>query len=276
MVHPGMVRYSSNLANLVNADDVAPQIREGAMIVFEPPIGKPQAGDGEFSAFDRIRARMVGFLGGFLAIAGAVLVLLTGLPGVTGVAEAGKAKFNKVLDVGDPAPDWKDLPGTDGKSHRLAEFRKAKALVVVFTCNHCPVAKQYEERLVEFAKKYEQRVQVVAISVSRNDADRLEKMKARATEAGFAFPYLRDESQQSGRAYGATVTPHFFVLDRDRKIAYMGAFDDNIFEPEKVEKHYLVDAVEAVLAGQEPRVRESLQRGCAIQYDDAKSAANED
>lgn len=210
---------------------------------------------------------------GILVLVVASLPLLAGRESANA---AGKAKFNKVLDIGDQAPDWKDLPGTDDKSHRLAEFREAEVLVVVFTCNHCPVAKQYEGRLIEFAKKYEKRVQVVGISVSQNDADRLEKMKTRAAEAGFAFPYLRDESQQTGRAYGATVTPHFFVLDRDRKVAYMGAFDDNIFEPQKVEKHYVVDAVDAVLAGKEPRVRESLQRGCAIQYDDARSSTDEE
>jgi len=204
------------------------------------------------------------------------MTLLFAMPGSGPALASAKPKFNKVLDIADPAPDWNDLPGTDGKSHSLSDFRDAQAIVIVFTCNHCPVAKQYEERLVEFAKKYERRAQVVAISVSRNDADRLEKMKSRAAEAGFKFPYLRDESQKSGRAYGATVTPHFFVLDRDRKIAYMGAFDDNIFEPEKVEKHYLVDAVEAVLAGKEPRVRESLQRGCAIPYDDARPGTDEE
>jgi len=245
------------------------------MIVFERRTAPSRRLNNEFSGVDRKQVWSAGVFAKVLATTGAI-ILLAGFLETTGVAQAGKAKFNKVLDVGDRAPDWKDLPGTDGKSHSLAEFRDATALVVVFTCNHCPVAKQYEERLVEFAKKYEKRVQVVAISISRNDADRLEKMKVRAAEAGFAFPYLRDESQQIGRAYGATVTPHFFVLDRDRKIAYMGAFDDNIFEPEKVEKHYVVDAVEAVLAGKEPRVRESLQRGCAIQYDDAKSAVDEE
>ena len=108
---------------------------------------------------------------------------------------------------------------------------------------------------------------MIAISVSRNGADRLDKMKSRASDKKFPFPYLYDESQQSGRAYGATATPHFFVLDSDRKIAYMGAFDDNIFDPEKVEKHFLVDAVDAVLAGNEPQVKETLQRGCAIDYE---------
>jgi peroxiredoxin len=180
---------------------------------------------------------------------------------------AAQSKFNKVVEIGAKAPEWSDLPSVDGKSHSLSEFRDAKAVVLVFTCNHCPVAKQYEERLIQFAKAHEKQVQVVAISVSHNAADRLDKMKSRAAEKRFPFPYLYDESQQSARAYGATVTPHFFVLDADRKIAYMGAFDDNIFEPEKVEKHYLVDAVEAVLAGNEPKVKESLQRGCAIDYE---------
>jgi peroxiredoxin len=124
----------------------------------------------------------------------------------------------------------------------------------------------YEERLMEFARKYEQKVQVVAISVSHNGADGLAKMKSRAAEKGFPFPYLYDESQKSARSYGATVTPHFFVLDHDRRIAYMGAFDDN-FNRDKVEKQYLADAVEALLAGNEPRVKESLQRGCAIEYE---------
>jgi peroxiredoxin len=178
---------------------------------------------------------------------------------------AGKAKFNNVLAIGDKAPDWENLPGVDGQAHSLKDYGEAKAVVVVFTCNHCPVAKMYEERLIEFASKFEKTVQVVAISVSRNGADGLEKMKARASEKGFPFPYLYDETQNSGRSYGATVTPHFFLLDGERKIAYMGAFDDN-FEPHKVQKNYLIDAVNSVLEEKPPRVRESLQRGCAIDY----------
>jgi peroxiredoxin len=196
----------------------------------------------------------------------AFCVVLAGIGGLPHVASAAKAKFNKVVSIGDAAPDWADLPGVDDKTHSLADYREAKVVVVVFTCNHCPVAKMYEERLMEFARKYEQKVQVVAISVSHNGADGLAKMKARAAEKGFPFPYLYDESQKSARTYGATVTPHFFVLDHDRKIAYLGAFDDN-FDRDKVEKHYLADAVEALLAGNEPRVKESLQRGCAIEYE---------
>lgn len=183
-----------------------------------------------------------------------------------GIVLAAKSKFNNVLAIGDKAPDWVDLPGVDDKPHSLDDYREAKAVVVVFTCNHCPMSKIYESRLIDLAKKYEKKVQVVAISVSRNGADGLEKMKTRAADSKLPFPYLYDETQQSAKSYGATVTPHFFLLDGERKIAYMGAFDDQL-KMEKVEKHYLIDAVDAVLGGKEPRVRESLQRGCPIEYE---------
>jgi peroxiredoxin len=196
----------------------------------------------------------------------AFCTVIAGIGGLAHVASAARAKFNKVVNIGDAAPDWADLPGVDDKTHSLADYHDAKVVVVVFTCNHCPVAKMYEERLMELAGKYEPKVQVVAISVSHNGADGLAKMKARAAEQRFPYPYLYDESQQSARRYGATVTPHFFVLGGDRRIAYMGAFDDN-FERDKVEKHYLANAVEAVLAGNEPPVKESLQRGCAVDYE---------
>jgi len=181
--------------------------------------------------------------------------------------EAAKSKFNNVLAIGDQAPEWENLPGVDGKPHSLADFHDAKAVVIVFTCNHCPVAKMHEDRLIELAKKFEKDVQVVAISVSRNAADGLDKMKIRASEKKYPFPYLYDETQKTGRNYGATATAHFFLLDGERKITYMGAFDDSTLEPGKAQKHYLVDALTAMLEGREPRVRESLQRGCAIEYE---------
>ncbi len=186
----------------------------------------------------------------------------------SGTVEAAKAKFNKVVVVGEKSPDWNELPGVDGERHGLGDYSEAKAVVVVFTCNHCPVAKMYEDRLIELSRKYGKQVQVVAICVSHVAADRLDKMKIRAKEKEFPFAYLYDESQESARRFGATVTPHFFLLDGTRKIAYMGAFDDN-FDVEKVEKHYLVDALEALLDEKEPRVKESLQRGCAIGYESA-------
>lgn len=190
-------------------------------------------------------------------------------------AEAGKSKFNRILSVGDAAPAWKDLPGTDDKRHSLAEYKDAKVLVIVFTGNHCPASKIYDERLLKLARRYaEQKVQVIAINVDRGEGDILKEMKTRAADKKYPFAYLHDASQQSARSYGATVTPHFFVLDADRKIAYMGAFDDHL-TLDKVEKTYLADAVEALLAGKTPRVRESLQRGCEIQYESSKASDDE-
>lgn len=181
-------------------------------------------------------------------------------------AGAPKGKFNKMLAIGDPAPDFKSLPGTDDKQHSLSDYKDAKLVVVTFTCNKCPVAVAYEDRLIEFTKKYSDKgVAHVAINVNDVEADRLDKMKERAEKKGFNFDYLFDESQESARAYGATVTPHLFVLDQKRQIAYMGAFDDNN-DPSKVKENYLIDAVEALLAGKKPEVAESQQRGCGINY----------
>lgn len=250
MVHPGLVRYSSKLVKLVNVG------RDLPIENYQPRF---ERGGAMFPRRGRfIRHRL---------LRAAAMFSIAVITGLAGVALAGKAKFNKVVNIGDKAPVWSDLPGVDGKTHSLADYREAKAVVVVFTCNHCPVAKQYAERLAAFAKKYDKQVQIVAISVSHHGADRLDQMKARATEKAFPYAYLYDESQQSGRSYGATATPHFFLLDGERMIAYMGAFDDNIFDPEKAEKHYLIDAADAVLAGQEPKIKESLQRGCAIEYE---------
>ena len=189
---------------------------------------------------------------------------------LTSDVNAGKAKFNKVLNIGDAAPTWSDLPGIDGKGHSLGDYAEAKAVVIIFTCNHCPVAKDYEDRFIALAKKYKaNEVQVVAISVNKFKADLPDKMRERAAAKGFPFPYLYDGSQQSGRQYGATATPHVFVLDEQRRVAYMGAFDDNRSSA-NVKKHYALDAIAALLAGNEPPVKESLQRGCGIEYESAK------
>ena len=179
-----------------------------------------------------------------------------------------KAKFNSVLKIGDAAPDWKGLPGVDGQAHDLAEYAKSPVLVLIVTCNHCPVAKSYEQRFSDFTDAYRAKgVAVVAINCNRNRADQLPAMKERATEKKFPFPYLYDDSQKFGRTYGATTTPHVFVLDRNRKVAFMGAFDDQNSHT-KGQKHFVVDAVEALLAGREPVVKESRPRGCEIAYED--------
>lgn len=194
-----------------------------------------------------------------------VLCFLTAMFAATSAADA--AKFNRKVDIGDKAPAWKDLAGTDGRSHSLVGLKKAKAVVVVFTCNHCPVAKAYEERLIELTKRFEKRgVATVAISVSLFEADDLPAMKKLAAEKKYPFAYLHDPEQKIGAAYGALCTPSVFVLDAERKIAYMGKFDDSMYE-DRVEEHFLQDAVEAVLAGRKPEVAETKPFGCPIDYD---------
>ena len=180
-----------------------------------------------------------------------------------------EAKFNAVLKLNAPAPGFGPLPAADGKSYSLQSFRDAKVLVIFFTCNHCPSARQYDHRIREFVEKYQpQGVEMIGLSVSRDANDSLERMRARHAKTPLPYSFLYDESQQTGRQYGAFVTPHFFVLNRARKVVYMGAFDDET-NPQKVTRHYLTDAVDACLRGELPRVQESLPRGCEIEFEEA-------
>lgn len=171
-----------------------------------------------------------------------------------------------VPTVGDRAPEWASLPGIDDKLHSLSDYRDAPIVVLVFTCNHCPVATAYEERLVTLQKDYQSKgVQVVAVNVNTLEADRLDPMKHRAAAKHFNFPYLFDESQKIGHDYGAKVTPHVFLLDRSRKIAYIGPVDDNL-HAEKVKTHYVRQAIDALLAGKTPKEAKVTPVGCAIRY----------
>ncbi|MCC7473838.1 MAG: thioredoxin family protein [Pirellulales bacterium] len=169
--------------------------------------------------------------------------------------------------VGDQAPAWKELEGTDGKKHSLRELAEAKAIAVIFTCNTCPVARAYEERITELTNKYKDKsVVVVAINVNKDSANSLPAMKERAEKEGFPFAYMFDPSQEIARAYGATVTPHAFLLDGKRNVAYMGAIDDSQ-NLEKVSKHSLQDAIDNVLAGEAVAVPTTKQFGCGIRYE---------
>jgi len=173
----------------------------------------------------------------------------------------------KKLAVGDAAPAWKDVVGIDDQKHSLGEHADAKAVVVVFTCNHCPVAVAYEDRIVGIAADYADKgVDVVAINVSNMESDKLPAMKERAEEKGFKFDYLYDPSQEIGREFGAATTPHAFLLDGERNVVYIGAIDDNMNE-EKATKPYLRDAIDAVLAGSKPQVDTTKPIGCGIKYE---------
>ncbi len=171
------------------------------------------------------------------------------------------------IDVGGESPEWTGLPGTDGKKHSLSDLKDAKVVVVAFTCNHCPVAVAYEDRFIAFAKEYEKKgVAFVAISVNKGESDSLPAMIERAKEKDFPFPYVYDESQKIGHDFGAEKTPHLFVLDQDRKVAYIGAFDDKM-AADKVETQYVKDAVDALLAGKKPAVDKRPAHGCGIRYE---------
>lgn len=177
-------------------------------------------------------------------------------------------EFNLVLKIGDQAPAWKDLPGVDGEKHSLADLKDKDAVVVVFTCNSCGFSNDYEDRIIAFAKKYagpDGKVAVVAINVNKIPEDSFPKMQERAKSQNFPFPYLYDETQKIARDYGANYTPEFFVLNKDRRVAYMGGMDDNS-NAQLVQKKYLEPAVEAVLTGSSPSVTETPARGCRIRY----------
>lgn len=139
-------------------------------------------------------------------------------------------------------------------------------VVVAITCNKCPVAVAVEDRLVEFVKKHGEKVDLVAINVNTHPSDSLEKMTERSSQKGFNFPYVIDETQSIARQLGARVTPEFFVLDKARKIVYTGALDDNAMKPAAVTKHYLEDAVIAVLSDKAPQVAETKAEGCGVGY----------
>lgn len=191
-------------------------------------------------------------------------ILSTGLACLLVASVAGAADLNK-LKIGDSAPNFENLESTDGKKVSLDDF-KQDALVIAITCNHCPVAVAYEDRMIDFAKKHGgEKVALVAINVNNTKADRLDAMKERAKEKGFNFTYAYDPSQEIGKQLGARVTPEFFVFDKNRKLVYMGAFDDNM-DAEKATTNYVEAAVKAVLDGSTPP-KPTKAKGCGVKYE---------
>jgi peroxiredoxin len=177
-------------------------------------------------------------------------------------------EFNKKVNIGDAAPVFTALPGVDDKTHSLSDYKDKDVLVLCITCNHCPVAVAYEDRMIDFAKKHAGKVAFVAINVNNIDADKLPKMKERAKEKGFTFDYLYDSSQKIGKELGASVTPEFFVYNKDRKLVYMGSMDDSM-DKGKVKENHLEQAVTAALSNSMPKVKETRPKGCGVKYDSA-------
>jgi peroxiredoxin len=170
--------------------------------------------------------------------------------------------------LGAEAPQF-DLPGVDGQNHSLDSYTDADVLVLVQSCNHCPYVQAWEGRLSEIASDYADRgVRVVA--VNSNDAgshpeDSFDKMRKRSREQGFTFEYLYDEPQAVARALDAERTPEVFVYDRDRRLRYHGAIDDNRDET-GVSQRYLRAALDALLAGNDPPVAETPPVGCTVKW----------
>jgi len=173
------------------------------------------------------------------------------------------------IDIGQPAPRF-TLKGVDGKMTSLDDYADKAAVVVVFTCNHCPTAIQYEDRLIELQNDYADKgVQLIAINPNETDGhptDSFEHMVERAAQKGFNFPYLRDETQDIARAYGAKRTPHVFLLDGDRTVVYEGRIDDNPDDPSAVGRHDLREAIDEVLAGKPVSVPNTKSIGCNVKW----------
>jgi peroxiredoxin len=169
--------------------------------------------------------------------------------------------------IGDKATDF-NLKSVDGKMYSMSNFKDAKGFIVVFTCNHCPFAKKYEDRINDLAKKYKSQGYIL-LAINPNDPaaqpeDSFELMKVRSKEKDFAFPYLFDEGQKIYPQYGATKTPHTFLLDKNRIVKYIGAIDDNVDSAADVKEKYLENAIAALESGKTPSPETTKAIGCSI------------
>jgi thiol-disulfide isomerase/thioredoxin len=188
------------------------------------------------------------------------------------------------LPIGAAAPDFK-LPGVDGREYSLGDFAGARVLVVIFTCNHCPTAQAYEDRIIRLHADYKDKG-VALVAINPNDpkavrldelgytdlGDSFEDMKVRARARGFAFPYLHDgEAQKTSRACGVQATPHVFIFDRDRKLRYVGRIDDA--EVKEVKSHDARNAIEALLADRPVPVATTRVFGCSTKWADKREDA---
>jgi peroxiredoxin len=189
-----------------------------------------------------------------------------------------------ILPLGSSAPDF-SLPGVDGKNHSLADYASSPVLVVVFTCNHCPIAQMYEQRIQQLESDYRDRgVAVVAIQPNNPKAirideldssdisDSLEEMKIRFAYKNLHYPYLYDgETQSVARAYGPQATPHVFIFDKDRKLRYEGRMD-NSYRKEMVNSQDARNAIDALLANREVPVKKTGVFGCSTKWQEKEAS----
>lgn len=178
--------------------------------------------------------------------------------------------------VGDTARDFK-LKNVDGKMLSMADFKDAKGFIVTFTCNSCPYAIAYEDRLIELHNKYAPKGYPV-IAINPNDVkvspkDSYKLMQARAKDKNFPFPYVYDETQEITKAYGATRTPHLYVVQKQKdgslKVAYIGTIDDNYKDASQVQKKYAAEALDELVAGKQVSQPNTKAIGCTIKWREA-------
>lgn len=173
------------------------------------------------------------------------------------------------LNVGDKAPDF-NLKNVDGKMVSPAEYKDAKGYIVIFTCNTCPYAVAYEDRIIELHKKFAAKGYPV-IAINPNDSgvqpgDSFEKMQERAKQKGFSFAYVLDETQKITKAYGASRTPQVFLLDKEMTVKYIGAIDNNHKDAKAANEKYVEDAVKALMEGKEIKTDFTKAIGCTIKW----------
>ena len=176
------------------------------------------------------------------------------------------------LKPGDTAPDFK-LKNTDKKMVSLADYKSAKGFIIVFTCNHCPFAKAYEDRIIALDKKYKA-LGYPVIAINPNDSaaypeDAWPEMVKRAKKKKYSFPYLYDESQSVAINYGATKTPHVFLLHKENNalvVKYTGAIDDNSENAKKVKEQYLENALSELMGGKDISIKTTKAIGCGIKW----------
>ena len=187
---------------------------------------------------------------------------------------AGQTLLAEGYKVGDDANDFK-LKNVDGKMVSLSDYPTAEGFIVIFTCNHCPFSKAYEDRIIALDKKFKTEGYPV-IAINPNDStitptDSYSNMIIRAKEKGFTFPYLLDADQSIAKTYGATRTPHVFLLQKENGmlvVRYIGAIDNNSEDPNAVTDFYVDDAVNALIDGKNPDPNFTKAIGCTVKYAD--------
>lgn len=188
-------------------------------------------------------------------------------------APVSAGKYNKVVEVGQKAPGFDGIPAIKGDKDTSLTLGDVKedVIVVAFLANHCPAVVANEDRIIDFANDYKGKsVKVIGISVTtapgQKEQDNLDGIRARIKDKKYNYVYGYDESQKLGKAYGAVATPTFFVLDKERNIRYMGAYDDNVMTESKAKKSFVREAVDALLKGESVEITETKATGCGISY----------